>query len=38
MQAKGFVANSFYCGLSATELFFHAMGVRGGLALVGFIF
>lgn len=31
MQAKGFVANSFYSGLSATEFFFHTMGGREGL-------
>ena len=30
-SAKGFVANSFYTGLTATELFFHAMGGRRGL-------
>jgi DNA-directed RNA polymerase III subunit RPC1 len=30
-QAKGFVANSFYSGLTATEFFFHAMGGREGL-------
>ena len=29
--AKGFVANSFYSGLTATEFFFHAMGGREGL-------
>lgn len=29
--AKGFVANSFYTGLTATEFFFHAMGGREGL-------
>ncbi|XP_027910039.1 DNA-directed RNA polymerase III subunit 1 isoform X1 [Vigna unguiculata] len=29
--AKGFVANSFYTGLSATEFFFHTMGGREGL-------
>ena len=29
--AKGFVANSFYSGLHATEFFFHAMGGREGL-------
>ena len=29
--AKGFVANSFYTGLTATELFFHTMGGREGL-------
>ena len=40
MQAKGFVANSFYSGLSATEFFFHTMGGREGLVdtAVGFIF
>ena len=31
MQAKGFVANSFYSGLMATEFFFHTMGGREGL-------
>lgn len=30
-DAKGFVANSFYSGLSATEFFFHTMGGREGL-------
>ncbi|CAJ1951517.1 unnamed protein product [Sphenostylis stenocarpa] len=30
-KAKGFVANSFYSGLSATEFFFHTMGGREGL-------
>lgn len=30
-EAKGFVANSFYDGLSATEFFFHTMGGREGL-------
>jgi len=30
-QGKGFVANSFYSGLSATEFFFHTMGGREGL-------
>ncbi|XP_076916369.1 DNA-directed RNA polymerase III subunit 1-like [Bidens hawaiensis] len=29
--AKGFVANSFYSGLRATEFFFHTMGGREGL-------
>lgn len=29
-SAKGFVANSFFTGLSATEFFFHAMGGREG--------
>ncbi|XP_031105563.1 DNA-directed RNA polymerase III subunit 1-like isoform X2 [Ipomoea triloba] len=29
--AKGFVASSFYDGLSATEFFFHTMGGREGL-------
>ena len=29
--AKGFVANSFYTGLTPTEFFFHAMGGREGL-------
>lgn len=31
VQGKGFVANSFYSGLSATEFFFHTMGGREGL-------
>ncbi|KAL3824530.1 hypothetical protein ACJIZ3_020559 [Penstemon smallii] len=30
-DAKGFVHNSFYTGLSATEFFFHTMGGREGL-------
>ncbi|XP_024535104.1 DNA-directed RNA polymerase III subunit 1 [Selaginella moellendorffii] len=30
-QAKGFVANSFYSGLTATEFIFHTMGGREGL-------
>lgn len=30
-EAKGFVANSFYTGLTATEFFFHTMGGREGL-------
>jgi DNA-directed RNA polymerase III subunit RPC1 len=30
-DAKGFVANSFYTGLTATEFFFHTMGGREGL-------
>ncbi|XP_051126697.1 DNA-directed RNA polymerase III subunit 1 isoform X2 [Andrographis paniculata] len=30
-DAKGFVQNSFYNGLSATEFFFHTMGGREGL-------
>jgi DNA-directed RNA polymerase III subunit RPC1 len=30
-SAKGFVANAFYSGLTATEFFFHAMGGREGL-------
>ncbi|ESQ42341.1 hypothetical protein EUTSA_v10012446mg [Eutrema salsugineum] len=30
-EAKGFVANSFYSGLTATEFFFHTMGGREGL-------
>lgn len=30
-KAKGFVANSFYSGLTATEFFFHTMGGREGL-------
>ena len=29
--AKGFVVNSFYSGLTATEFFFHTMGGREGL-------
>lgn len=29
--AKGFVKNSFYTGLTATEFFFHTMGGREGL-------
>jgi len=29
--AKGFVANSFFSGLLATEFFFHTMGGREGL-------
>ena len=29
-EAKGFVANSFYSGLSAPEFFFHTMAGRGG--------
>merc|ERR1712142_269176 len=29
--AKGFVANSFYSGLTPTEFFFHTMGGREGL-------
>ncbi len=29
--AKGFVGNSFYSGLTATEFFFHTMGGREGL-------
>jgi len=29
--AKGFVSNSFYTGLTATEFFFHTMGGREGL-------
>ncbi|KAI3724533.1 hypothetical protein L2E82_36314 [Cichorium intybus] len=29
--AKGFVASSFYSGLTATEFFFHTMGGREGL-------
>ena len=29
--AKGFVQNSFYSGLTATEFFFHTMGGREGL-------
>lgn len=31
MQAKGFVANSFYSGLTPTEFVFHTMGGREGL-------
>lgn len=30
-QAKGFVGNSFYDGLVATEFFFHTMSGREGL-------
>lgn len=30
-EAKGFVSNSFYTGLTATEFFFHTMGGREGL-------
>lgn len=30
-QARGFVENSFYSGLTATEFFFHTMGGREGL-------
>jgi DNA-directed RNA polymerase III subunit RPC1 len=30
-DSKGFVANSFYSGLTATEFFFHTMGGREGL-------
>ena len=30
-DAKGFVGNSFFTGLSATEFFFHTMGGREGL-------
>ncbi|KAI3851217.1 hypothetical protein MKW92_003705 [Papaver armeniacum] len=30
-DAKGFVENSFYTGLTATEFFFHTMGGREGL-------
>eukprot|EP01114_Cavostelium_apophysatum_P019234 TRINITY_DN6142_c0_g1_i1.p1 TRINITY_DN6142_c0_g1~~TRINITY_DN6142_c0_g1_i1.p1 ORF type:complete len:1415 (-),score=417.97 TRINITY_DN6142_c0_g1_i1:165-4409(-) len=30
-EAKGFVKNSFYSGLSPTEFFFHTMGGREGL-------
>ncbi|DBB09251.1 hypothetical protein WJX82_001205 [Trebouxia sp. C0006] len=30
-EGKGFVASSFYTGLSATEFFFHTMGGREGL-------
>jgi DNA-directed RNA polymerase III subunit RPC1 len=29
--ARGFVSNSFYSGLTATEFFFHTMGGREGL-------
>jgi len=32
ITAKGFVANSFYTGLSPTEFFFHTMGGREGIA------
>ncbi|KAB2599003.1 DNA-directed RNA polymerase III subunit rpc1-like [Pyrus ussuriensis x Pyrus communis] len=31
LAAKGFVASSFYSGLSPTEFFFHTMGGREGL-------
>jgi DNA-directed RNA polymerase III subunit RPC1 len=30
-EARGFVKNSFYSGLSPTEFFFHTMGGREGL-------
>ena len=30
-SAKGFVANSFYSGLTPMEFFFHTMGGREGL-------
>jgi len=30
-EAKGFVKNSFYSGLTATEFFFHTIGGREGL-------
>lgn len=30
-DAKGFVGNSFYTGLTPTEFFFHTMGGREGL-------
>jgi len=30
-EGKGFVANSFFSGLTATEFFFHTMGGREGL-------
>lgn len=30
-EGKGFVSNSFYSGLTATEFFFHTMGGREGL-------
>ena len=30
-EGRGFVASSFYSGLSATEFFFHTMGGREGL-------
>ena len=30
-EAKGFVENSFYTGLTPTEFFFHTMGGREGL-------
>lgn len=30
-EGKGFVASSFYSGLSATEFFFHTMAGREGL-------
>lgn len=29
--SKGFVKNSFYSGLTATEFFFHTVGGREGL-------
>jgi DNA-directed RNA polymerase III subunit RPC1 len=29
--SKGFVGNSFYSGLTATEFFFHTIGGREGL-------
>ena len=34
-QAKGFVANSFYTGLTPTEFFFHTMSGREGGCGVG---
>lgn len=30
-EAKGFVKNSFFSGLTGTEFFFHTMGGREGL-------
>ena len=30
-EARGFVENSFYTGLTPTEFFFHTMGGREGL-------
>lgn len=30
-EARGFVKNSFYSGLTATEFFFHTMGGREGI-------
>jgi hypothetical protein len=31
LPSQGFVANSFYSGLTGTEFFFHTMGGREGL-------